>query len=325
MKIAIFGLGRMGGQIARRLHDSGFEVLGWNRSQGPREEVAKVGVETFAEVDQLMNAMDQVALTPRPPLPKGEGESNNDSLENAGRIFWLMLPHKIVDKFLEIELGPHLKSGDIVIDGGNSFYQDSIRRAEQLRQKNISFYDCGTSGGVWGYKNGFALMVGGPQEHWKIVEPIFKALSSGQNYGLVGENGAGHFVKMVHNGIEYGMMEAIAEGYGVLHASDFNLDLNQVTKIYQEGSVVKSWLIDLTKNIFEHEDVDSTSGFIEATGEGEWTVKVAKELGVDVRVIEDSLKVRQESSETKNQQKFSNKIVALLRKQFGGHGVQSKK
>jgi 6-phosphogluconate dehydrogenase len=140
----------------------------------------------------------------------------------------------------------------------------------------------------------------------------------------VGKNGAGHFVKMVHNGIEYGMMEAIAEGYGVLKASDFNLDLGQVTKIYQEGSVVRSWLIDLTRNIFEKEDVEGTSGVIAATGEGEWTVNAGKELGVDVRVIEDSLNVRKESSDSKNQQKFSNKIVALLRKQFGGHGVGKK-
>lgn len=299
MAIAIFGLGRMGGQIARRLKDNKFEVLAWNRSQEPRDEAAKAGVQTFAGVDQLMK-----------------------DFSGQPRIFWLMLPHTIVDEFLQKELGPHLKAGDIIIDGGNSFYKDSIKRAQGLAAKGIVFYDCGTSGGVWGYKNGFALMVGGPKEQWLIVEPIFKALSSGQNFGLVGNNGAGHFVKMVHNGIEYGMMESIAEGYGVLHASDFNLDLNQVTKIYQEGSVVKSWLIDLTKNIFETEDVDSTSGFIEATGEGEWTVKVAKELGVDVRVIEDSLKVRQESSNKKNQQKFSNKIIALLRKQFGGHGVK---
>ena len=167
-------------------------------------------------------------------------------------------------------------------------------------------------------------MVGGPKEQWNVLEPVFKTLSSGENYGLLGKNGSGHFVKMVHNGIEYGMMEAIGEGYAVLQASDFNLDLGQVTKIYQEGSVVRSWLIDLTRNIFEHEDVEGTSGIIEATGEGEWTVNAGKELGVDVRVIEDSLQVRRESKEEKNHNKFSNKIVALLRKQFGGHGITKK-
>ncbi len=291
----------MGGQIARRLNKNNFDVLAWNRSEGPRQEVAKAGVKTFAEIDELIRNMS-----------------------GQPRVFWLMLPHKIVDEFLESQLGKHLKPGDMVIDGGNSFYKDSIKRAGMLAAKGAVFYDCGTSGGVWGYDNGFALMVGGPKEQWPAVEPIFKTLSSGENYGLLGKNGAGHFVKMVHNGIEYGMMEAIAEGYGVLHASDFNLDLAQVAKLYQEGSVVRSWLIDLTRNIFEHEDVDGTSGVIEATGEGEWTVNAGKELGVDVRVIEDSLQVRRESTDEKNQTKFSNKIVALLRKQFGGHGVTKK-
>jgi 6-phosphogluconate dehydrogenase len=301
MQVAIFGLGKMGSQIARRLQKNGFDVLAWNRSAEPREEVEKDRVKTFADIDQLIK-----------------------NLSDGSHIFWLMLPHKIVDDFLQNQLGTFLKPGDIVIDGGNSFYKDSIRRAEELKKKNVIFYDCGTSGGVWGLENGFALMVGGPKEQWKIVEPIFKTLSSGGNFGLVGKTGAGHFVKMVHNGIEYGMMEAIAEGYGVLDASDFNLDLAQVTKIYQEGSVIKSWLIDLTRNIFEKEDVENTSGIIESTGEGEWTIQAAKELGVDARVIEDSFKVRQESVDPKNQQKFSNKIVALLRKQFGGHSISKK-
>jgi 6-phosphogluconate dehydrogenase len=177
---------------------------------------------------------------------------------------------------------------------------------------------------VWGEKNGFALMVGGPKEHWPIVEPIFKALSSGENYGLVGDNGAGHFVKMVHNGIEYGMMESIAEGYAILQTSHFKPDLKTVTKIYRQGSVVRSWLIDLMANIFEHENIDATSGQIGMLGEGEWTVEAGHELGVDVRVLEDAVNVRKESSDPKNQQKFSNKIVALLRKQFGGHGVVKK-
>ncbi len=303
MDIAIFGLGRMGAQIARRLQKNNFSVLAWNRSEGPRNEVAAAGVKTFADIGELVGTISE-----------------------QPRVFWIMLPHKIVDDFLfgSDHLGPHLKSGDIVIDGGNSFYKDSIRRGAELGKKGIIFYDCGTSGGVWGEENGFALMVGGPTEQWPTIEPIFKTLSSGDNYGLVGGHGAGHFVKMVHNGIEYGMMEAIAEGYGILKASPFNLDLAQVTKIYQQGSVVRSWLIDLTRNIFEHEDIEGTSGSIDATGEGEWTINAGKELGVDVRVIEDAFKVRQESKDPQNQDKFSNKIVALLRKQFGGHGISKK-
>lgn len=301
--LAILGLGRMGMQIARRLQKNGYSILAWNRSEGPREEFSKAGGKAYASLDELVGEMKE-----------------------GPRVFWVMLPHKVVDDFIfnEALLGSHLKAGDIVVDGGNSFYKDSIRRAEELKKKGVHYFDCGTSGGVWGENNGFALMVGGPKEVWPQVEPVFKVLSAGENYGLVGKSGAGHFVKMVHNGIEYGMMEAIAEGYGVLKASEFELDLAQVTRIYQEGSVIRSWLVDLTHNIFEQEDVSSTKGFIDATGEGEWTIQAAKELGVDVRVIEDSFKVRQESKDPKNWDKFSNKIVALMRKQFGGHGIQKK-
>jgi 6-phosphogluconate dehydrogenase (decarboxylating) len=191
----------------------------------------------------------------------------------------------------------------------------------KLKEMGVHFFDVGVSGGVWGYKNGFALMAGGLSQNYKHIEPILKALSSGENYGLVGPNGAGHFVKMVHNGIEYGMMEAIGEGYGIMKESKMDLDLLQVTKIYQQGTVVRSWLIDLVRNIFEKEDLENTKGEIAMLGEGEWTVEAAKELGVDARVIEDSVKVRIESKDPKNQNKFSNKIVALLRKQFGGHKV----
>ena len=237
-----------------------------------------------------------------------------------------MLPHAIVDEFLfgKEHLGAHLKKGDIVIDGGNSFYKDSQKRAARMKKKGVHYFDCGTSGGVWGEKNGFALMVGGPYEKWSAIEPFMKALSAGDNYAYCGTSGAGHFVKMVHNGIEYGMMEAIGEGYAVLEASPFKLNLADVTRVYQQGSVVRSWLIDLCRNIFENENIAATSGKIDATGEGEWTVKTGHEFGVDVRAIEDSLQVRRESADPKNQKKYSNKIVALLRKQFGGHAIHSK-
>ena len=217
-----------------------------------------------------------------------------------------------------------MKKGDIVIDGGNSFYKLTMKRAVRMKKRGIHYFDCGTSGGVWGEKNGFALMVGGPKTKWSTIEPYVKALSAGDNYAYCGDSGAGHFVKMVHNGIEYGMMEAIAEGYAVMHASKFKLNLADVTRVYQNGSVVRSWLIDLCRNIFETEDIANTSGKIDSNGEGEWTVKTGKELGVDVRVIEDALKVRNESVDPKNQKKYSNKIVALMRKQFGGHAVHKK-
>lgn len=302
MQIGLFGLGRMGMQIAKRLQKNNFEVLAWNRSEEPRFEFEKFGGKVFATEVELMN-----------------------SLSGSPRIMWIMLPHAIMDEFLFGDNGliKQLKAGDIVIDGGNSFYKDSIRRGKQLSEAGIIFYDIGTSGGVWGLERGFALMAGGPADTWHVIEPIVKTLSSGENYGLVGQTGAGHFVKMVHNGIEYGMMEAIAEGYGIMQASQFKLDLGQVSKIYQKGSVVSSWLIDLTRNIFEKENVDATSGFIDSTGEGEWTIHAAEELGVDARVIKDAFEVRQESKKLENQNKFSNKIVSLLRKQFGGHAVKS--
>lgn len=300
MQVAVFGLGKMGMQVAKRLHQNKFDVLAYNRGEAPRQEASAFGLKTFSTTSELVTVMD-----------------------GQPRIFWIMVLQEAVDEFLE-QLKPFLRAGDIVIDGGNSFYKKTIERALELEKMGVVFYDCGTSGGVWGLENGFALMVGGPNTQWKIVEPIFKALSAGKNYGLVGKNGAGHFVKMVHNGIEYGMMEAIAEGYGVMKASDLNLDLLQVTKIYQEGTVIRSWLIDLVRNIFENEDIEGTSGEINMLGEGEWTVAAGKELGVDVRVLEDSVNVRKESKDQKNQNKFSNKIVALLRKQFGGHGVIKK-
>lgn len=301
--IAIFGLGRMGGQIARRLHKSGFDVIAWNRSIDPVKAMKKSGV--FATND-LEAAVSRLSKKPR--------------------IFWVMLPHAIVDDFIfgKEHLGRYLQPGDIVIDGGNSFYEESMRRGKKLESKGIHFFDCGTSGGVWGEKNGFALMVGGPKEKWNSIKPFVKALSAGDNFAYLGKAGAGHFTKMVHNGIEYGMMEAIGEGYAVLKAGPFDLNLSDVTRVYQQGSVVRSWLIDLVRNIFDKEDVDGTLGKIDATGEGEWTVKTAKKLGVDARVIADSLEVRKESALPKNQKKYSNKIVALMRKQFGGHAIHKK-
>jgi 6-phosphogluconate dehydrogenase len=305
--ITIFGLGKMGTQIARRLHKKGFVVNTWNRSIGPLLAIQKAGIFATNDLDKVISKTNFVS-------------------KSMGRIFWIMLPHAIVDDFLfgKNFLGKYLRKGDIVIDGGNSFYKDSINRAKKMKKKGIYYFDCGTSGGVWGEKNGFALMVGGHKDKWPVIEPFVKALSAGDNYSYCGDSGAGHFVKMVHNGIEYGMMEAIAEGYAVLKASKFRLNLADVTRIYQKGSVVRSWLIDLCRNIFEYENIADTSGKIDATGEGEWTVKTGKELGVDVRVIEDSLKVRLESAMPKNQKKFSNKLVSLMRKQFGGHAIHKK-
>lgn len=308
--LLILGLGRMGGQIARRLHKKGFKVVAWNRSPEPVAEIKKQGIKATNDLGEAVAILDEI----------------NKKTPKAPRIFWIMLPHAIVDDFMfgEDHLASFLRKGDIVIDGGNSLYKLSMQRAEKLAQKKIEFFDCGTSGGVWGEENGFALMVGGSKKSWPIIEPIISALSAGDNYAYLGKAGAGHFTKMVHNGIEYGMMEAIGEGYAVMQASPFKLNLSDVTRVYQKGSVVRSWLIDLCKNIFDHEDIEGTIGKIDANGEGEWTVEAGKEFGVDVRVIADSMQVRRESVDPLNQNKFSNKIVALLRKQFGGHSIASK-
>ncbi len=308
--ITIFGLGRMGAQIARRLHKKGFKVHAWNRSIEPVEELQKFSKGKI----KVSNDLSEVVGW------SGNGKASKTA-SSKQRIFWVMLPHAIVDEFLfgNDQLGPMLRKGDIVIDGGNSFYKLTMERAAKMKAKGIHYFDCGTSGGVWGEKNGFALMVGGPKAKWPVIEPYIKALSAGDNFTYCGVSGAGHFVKMVHNGIEYGMMEAIGEGYAVMEASGFKLHLADVTRVYQKGSVVRSWLIDLCRNIFETENIAKTSGKIDSNGEGEWTVITGKELGVDVRVIADAVNVRNESADPKNQKKYSNKIVALMRKQFGGH------
>jgi 6-phosphogluconate dehydrogenase len=303
MAVVVLGLGRMGSQIVRRLNSKDIPVYGWNRIEESEvvNTIREQGIFASTRIADILEKIDP----------------------ETQRVFWIMVPHEAVEEFLfgDSELAHALHEGDIVIDGGNSFYKNSIVHAERLRKKGIHFFDAGTSGGVWGEKNGFALMVGGDKDVWPIVEPIFAALSSGSNYSYLGKAGAGHFAKMVHNGIEYGMMEAIAEGYGVLDASDFDFNLADVTRVYQEGSVIRSWLIDLCAEIFSSGDIEHATGEIDATGEGEWTITAGKELGVDVRVIEDALKVRQESANPANQTKFSNKLVALLRNRFGGHAT----
>ncbi|MCX6718818.1 MAG: NAD(P)-binding domain-containing protein, partial [Candidatus Taylorbacteria bacterium] len=286
--IIIFGLGRMGSQIAKRLHKKGFKVRAWNRSPEPVKAIKRAGVFATNSIEEAIGlSAGELNMLGKLSVTGGSIESSrsNKSAPKASksqRIFWVMLPHAIVDDFIlgKEQLGKYLRKGDIVIDGGNSFYKESMRRAVEFKKRGIHFFDCGTSGGVWGEKNGFALMVGGPKEKWPLIQPFIKALSAGDNFAYLGVVGAGHFTKMVHNGIEYGMMEAIGEGYAVLNASPFKLDLANVTRVYQQGSVVRSWLIDLTRNIFDHEDIAGTIGKIDANGEGEWTVNTGKEFGV---------------------------------------------
>lgn len=297
--VGVIGLGRMGMQIARRLHKKGFKVIAWNRNPQKRTLFRKFGGAAADSIPQLIKAL------PRP------------------RVLWLMLPSGQTTEEFVSAARRTLDKNDIVIDGSNSFYQDSARRAKGLAKKSIHFLDCGTSGGVWGLRNGFSLMVGGDKKVFKKVEPIFKSLAAddGKNYGLIGPNGSGHFVKMVHNGIEYGMMEALAEGFAVINKWNPKINLAEVARVWEKGAVVSSWLVSLARDIFEKENLAKIAGLIPHTGEGEWTIKIAKKLGIDVRVIEDAFQVRLQSGKRKNQNKFSNKIVALLRNRFGGHEV----
>lgn len=315
LQLGIIGLGKMGMQIARRLHKKGYRVVAWNRSEEPR------------------NRFKRFTLSSSPPK---SGERNNrrggasvvvvtilkliETLPKQ-KIIWTMLPAgKPSAGAMEILL-KNLKRGDIVIDGANENYQVTVKRAKIFARRGIAFFDAGTSGGVHGEKKGFSIMVGGPKKSWPIIRPIIKDLAAGDSCGLVGKSGSGQFVKMVHNGIEYGMMEAIAEGYAVINKWDPTIDLAQVAKIWQEGSVISSWLIDLSRDIFEKEDMKKVVGFVEHTGEGMWTVEAARRLGVDTRVIEASLDVRNESKNKKHQKLLRNKILALFRNRFGGHEV----
>ncbi|HYJ16397.1 MAG TPA: decarboxylating 6-phosphogluconate dehydrogenase, partial [Candidatus Limnocylindria bacterium] len=236
------------------------------------------------------------------------------------RAIWLMVPSgDVVDQTIE-QLLPSLAAGDIIIDGGNSNYKDSIRRAETLRRHNLHFVDAGTSGGIWGLQNGYCLMVGGEPEIVSRLEPIFLTLAPKDGYLHAGPNGAGHFVKMIHNGIEYGMMQAYGEGFELLKASQFDLDLAKISHLWNQGSVVRSWLLELCESAFEKDPkLDAIKGYVEDSGEGRWTVIEAIEKGVAAPTLAHSLFARFAS---RQQDAFSNKVVAALRNEFGGHAVK---
>lgn len=289
----------MGKNMVLRLLEQGIEVVAWNRSPDPVKEVVAAGAKGVATIAELIQAL---------PSP---------------RVVWLMVPNGApVDEMLG-QVVPLLTEGDLVIDGGNSFYKDTIRRAAELKAKNIRYMDIGTSGGPAGARNGACLMIGGDKKDYDEVLQLIKAVAAPEAYGLMGTVGAGHFTKMVHNGIEYGMMQAIAEGAAVLKKSAFHIDLPEVFRVYNNGSVITSRLVGWTEEALR-EDVEltETSSTINATGEGEWTINAAKELGIPVPVIEASFVVRQQSAtEPEN---FRNKVVSAQRGKFGGHDVKKK-
>ncbi len=238
------------------------------------------------------------------------------------RVVWIMVPASAVEGTIE-QLTPHLARGDIVIDGGNSNFRDSVRRAEALKKRGIEFVDVGTSGGIWGLTLGYCLMIGASPAAFQHCEPIFRTLAPADGYAHVGPSGAGHYVKMVHNGIEYGLLEAYAEGYEILHASqDFKLQLGKIAKLWNHGSVVRSWLNELAERAFSRDDqLAAIRGYVDDSGEGRWTVEEAIRLDVPAPVITLSLLARLRS---RQQESFGAKVIAALRNEFGGHAVQTK-
>lgn len=301
MKIGYIGLGRMGKNMVLHLLEQGIEVVAWNRSAEPLEEVGKVGAETSKSIEDLVSKLD------------------------APRILWLMLPAgQTSDEFID-KLLPLLSKEDLIIDGANSFYKDTLRRWEKIKPTEVHFMDIGVSGGPGGARNGACLMIGGSKEDFQRIEPLARAAAAPDAYQHLGPIGAGHFAKMVHNGIEYGMMESLAEGLSILKHSSFEYDFQKLLDIYNHRSVIESRLVGWVKNAFKEDpDLKDISSEIKSTGEGEWTIQTAKELGVQVPVIEDSFKVRQNSPNDPEDSPngFRNKVVSALRGQFGQHDVK---
>jgi 6-phosphogluconate dehydrogenase len=299
MQIAMIGLGRMGANMAQRLLRGGHQVVGYDPAAGARELLEKNGAQTAAALDAMVAKL------------------------KAPRTVWLMIPAGAITDGTITSLVPLLSAGDTIIDGGNSNYRDTIRRAATVAQRQIQYVDCGTSGGIWGLAEGYSMMIGGDEAVVERLRPIFETLAPAkdQGWGRVGPVGSGHYTKMIHNGIEYGMMQAYAEGFSILqHKSEFKLDLHQIAEIWRYGSVVRSWLLDLTANALEkNPTLKGIAPYVADSGEGRWTVADAIELGVSAPVITLSLLERLRS---RDDDSFSDKLLAAMRNQFGGHEIK---
>ena len=298
LEMGIIGLGRMGGNMVKRLAQRGHRIVGYARTADTVKQAEADGAVGASSVEDLVSKL------------------------SAPRAVWVMVPSgKATDDNIT-RLGELLEPGDLVIDGGNSNWKDSKRHSEEMKAKGIHFMDAGTSGGVWGLQVGYSLMVGGEREDFQRMEPLLRDLAPENGYGLMGPAGAGHFVKMVHNGIEYGMLQAYAEGFEILHSSEYDLDLKDVTRVWQNGSVVRSWLLDLAALAFEAEGTDLAKirGYVEDSGEGRWTVEAAIEESVPAPVITLSLLMRFASRQPDS---YGAKVIAALRNQFGGHAVKT--
>ena len=301
MELGIVGLGKMGANMARRLSRDGHRVIAYNRTVEVAYDLAEeeenvVPVESLEELAEALS---------------------------APRVAWSMVPaggptDQVVSSLLEI-----LEAGDVIIDGGNSNYKDSLRHAQMVQEKGLHFVDVGVSGGIWGLTEGYGMMVGGEEEIVDHLSPIFETLAPGpdKGWGHVGPNGAGHFVKMVHNGIEYGMMQAYAEGFEIMQAKEqFDLDLHNVAEIWRFGTVIRSWLLDLTADaLADDQALSGIQGYVEDSGEGRWTVFEAVDLDVPAPVITLALQMRLASRQAES---YAAKLLAALRNQFGGHAVK---
>src|SRR5213596_1850857 len=297
MQLGMVGLGRMGGNMTTRLLRNGHEVVAYARDPASVDRAAKEGAVPAKSLEDLVAKL-------APP-----------------RHVWLMIPSGAPVTETIGALVLLLERDDAIIDGGNSYYRDSIRRAGELSQKGLHFIDCGTSGGIWGLENGFCLMIGGDEGAFRRMEPIFATLAPPDGYAHVGPPGAGHFVKMVHNGIEYGMLQAYAEGFELLDASRYELDLRRIASLWNQGSVVRSWLLELAELALERDPKLSTiQGYVEDSGEGRWTVFEAIEHGVPATALAHALFARFRS---RQEESFGAKLIAALRKEFGGHAVKT--
>lgn len=302
MKLAMIGLGKMGANMTSRLLRGGHEVVAFDLNEDAVQQAEGEGAQGARSLKEAVEKLE------------------------APRVCWVMVPAGKITEAVISELGDLLSSGDTIIDGGNTLYKDDIRRAEMLAEKDIHYVDVGTSGGVWGLAEGYSMMIGGKTEIVSKLTPIFETLApnADQGWGHVGAVGAGHFTKMVHNGIEYGLMQAYAEGFEIMHAKkDFDLDLHQVAEIWRYGSVVRSWLLDLTANaLADDQNLSEIAGYVSDSGEGRWTVFESIDLDVPAPVITLALQQRFVSRQNES---YAAKVLAAMRNQFGGHAVKKAK
>jgi 6-phosphogluconate dehydrogenase len=296
MKLGFVGLGKMGGNMVRRLLADGHEVVAWTRGAEAIQEAVSYGA---------VGATSLQDIVPRLSPP---------------RVVWLMIPAGDPVESSIAALRPLLAAGDVIVDGGNSRFSDSARRAAELAKSGIGFLDAGTSGGIWGRVNGYCLMVGGAPEHFRTVEPAFRTLAPPDGYAHVGAAGSGHFVKMVHNAVEYAMLQGYGEGFEMLQASGYDLDLLKISRLWTHASVVRSWLLDLLVLALEKDPTLATiKGYVQDSGEGRWTLHEAIERAVPMPALAAALFARFTSRQTES---FSAKVIAALRNQFGGHAVE---